>query len=127
MGGAGHRDRRLGPQLGRLRPRGRLPAGFAEWKRDLITDPQTSGGLLVACAPDAGGEVLAEFRREGFAEARKIGVMAPARRDWVFPEQRLQPLPHGVEDHRLRLSGGMDLVVLEQVRWPATPSSRKGT
>src|SRR5205823_6109072 len=30
-----------------------LPAGFPEWKRKLMADPQTSGGLLVACAPDA--------------------------------------------------------------------------
>src|ERR1051325_7627582 len=30
-----------------------LPAGFADWQQKLITDPQTSGGLLVACAPQA--------------------------------------------------------------------------
>ena len=29
-----------------------LPAGTPEWQRKLITDPQTSGGLLVACAPE---------------------------------------------------------------------------
>jgi selenide,water dikinase len=53
-----------------------LPAGFAEWKRKVLTDPQTSGGLLVACAPDAVEAVLAEFRRDGFAEARPIGAMS---------------------------------------------------
>jgi selenide,water dikinase len=52
-----------------------LPAGFAEWKRKLLTDPQTSGGLLVACAPGAVDAVLAEFRKDGFAEARRIGEM----------------------------------------------------
>ncbi len=37
------------------------PADFAEWKRKLICDPQTSGGLLVACARDAVQEVLKTF------------------------------------------------------------------
>jgi selenide,water dikinase len=58
-----------------------LPAGFPKWRQDLLTDPQTSGGLLVACAPEAVEEVLAEFRRDGFAAARRIGELAagPAR------------------------------------------------
>jgi selenide,water dikinase len=42
----------------------------------LLTDPQTSGGLLVACAPDTVDEVLALFAREGFAHAAVIGDMA---------------------------------------------------
>ena len=50
-----------------------LPADSAEWKRRLVTDPQTSGGLLVACAPEAEKEVLAAFSKRGFAEARRIG------------------------------------------------------
>jgi selenide,water dikinase len=54
-----------------------LPAGFATWKQKLVTDPQTSGGLLVACAPEAVERVLAEFRRDGLAEARRIGEMTP--------------------------------------------------
>jgi len=53
----------------------RLPEGFAGWKRSLLTDPQTSGGLLVACAPDAALWVMAEFQREGFGEARRIGTL----------------------------------------------------
>jgi len=52
-----------------------LPAGFAQWKQQLLTDPQTSGGLLVACAPGLVEQVLAEFRKDGFAEARRIGAM----------------------------------------------------
>jgi selenide,water dikinase len=39
----------------------------------LLTDPQTSGGLLVACAPDAADEVLDCFRAEGFVRAAVIG------------------------------------------------------
>ncbi len=38
-----------------------LPADFPEWKRKLLSDPQTSGGLLVACAPEAVQDVLKEF------------------------------------------------------------------
>ena len=38
-----------------------LPAGFPDWKRKLIADPQTSGGLLVACAQDAVHSVLRLF------------------------------------------------------------------
>ena len=41
--------------------------------RALLSDPQTSGGLLVACGPEAVDDVLAVFRREGFAHAAAIG------------------------------------------------------
>jgi selenide,water dikinase len=41
--------------------------------RQLLTDPQTSGGLLVTCAPDAVDEVLAAFRADGFDRAAVIG------------------------------------------------------
>jgi selenide,water dikinase len=50
-----------------------LPAGFPEWKRKLITDPQTSGGLLVACAPEAVNDVVATFRGDDGTDARIIG------------------------------------------------------
>ncbi|RPH61764.1 MAG: selenide, water dikinase SelD [Burkholderiales bacterium] len=51
----------------------RLPASAGDGQRTLLTDPQTSGGLLVACAPEAVDEVLAVFRRDGFDAAREIG------------------------------------------------------
>ena len=58
-----------------------LPAGFAEEDKALLTDPQTSGGLLVACEPAALDDVLAVFRRHGFAAAAKVGeVRAGAAR-----------------------------------------------
>ena len=53
-----------------------LPEGFAE--RDLLTDPQTSGGLLVSCAPETEAAVLDVFRRHGFDAARTIGHVRPA-------------------------------------------------
>jgi selenide,water dikinase len=42
-------------------------------QRALLTDPQTSGGLLVACAPGAVDQVLEMFRNEGFAAATVVG------------------------------------------------------
>jgi selenide,water dikinase len=52
-----------------------LPKDFPEWQRKLMCDPQTSGGLLVACAPDAVSTVLDAFRADGFASACVIGKM----------------------------------------------------
>ncbi len=43
--------------------------------RSLLTDPQTSGGLLVSCAPAALERVLEVFRAEGFGDATVIGSM----------------------------------------------------
>jgi selenide,water dikinase len=52
-----------------------LPAGAPAWMQKLLTDPQTSGGLLVACDPSAESAVLAQFAARGFAEARVIGEL----------------------------------------------------
>lgn len=54
----------------------RIADGIADWQRALLTDPQTSGGLLVSCAPDAHEAVLDTFRRHGFAQATEIGRLA---------------------------------------------------
>jgi selenide,water dikinase len=47
-------------------------------EQSLLTDPQTSGGLLVACAQEAVPQVLAIFAAHGFAEAAEIGGIEPA-------------------------------------------------
>jgi selenide,water dikinase len=52
-----------------------LDPALPEMARSLLTDPQTSGGLLAACAPAAVGDVLACFHAEGFAHAAVIGEM----------------------------------------------------
>jgi len=44
--------------------------------KTLITDPQTSGGLLACVAPDAADQVLNQFKAAGFSYARAIGHMA---------------------------------------------------
>jgi len=58
----------------------KLGAGIGEAQMSLLTDPQTSGGLLVACAPGAVDEVLGIFRADGFDQAAVIGeiVQGPA-------------------------------------------------
>jgi len=43
--------------------------------RVLLTDPQTSGGLLVSCDPGSVEDVLALFHREGFGDAAVVGTM----------------------------------------------------
>jgi selenide,water dikinase len=45
-------------------------------RQALLTDPQTAGGLLVACAPELTQEVLALFRAHGFTDAVEIGGMS---------------------------------------------------
>lgn len=52
-----------------------LSAGLPERARALLTDPQTSGGLLVSCAPESVDDVLAIFRADGFDRAVVIGEM----------------------------------------------------
>ncbi len=51
----------------------RIDAPDPDLVRTLVTDPQTSGGLLVACAPADVDGVLAAFARDGFERAAVIG------------------------------------------------------
>jgi selenide,water dikinase len=46
--------------------------------RALLCDPQTSGGLLVACAPEAASSVLDVFQRSGFDGAAVVGRVEEA-------------------------------------------------
>jgi selenide,water dikinase len=50
-----------------------LPASWPAWRRKILTDPQTSGGLLVACDAATAPAVLDVFKRERFKYAREIG------------------------------------------------------
>lgn len=50
-----------------------LPEGMPEWALHLLTDPQTSGGLLVACEPGAVAELLAEVKAAGYAAVTQVG------------------------------------------------------
>jgi selenide,water dikinase len=57
-----------------------LAAALPSTARALLTDPQTSGGLLVSCAPEAVDDVLALFHADGFGDARVIGEMVNGER-----------------------------------------------
>jgi selenide,water dikinase len=52
-----------------------LAPGVTSAQQALLCDPQTSGGLLVACAADTLADVLTAFQRYGFAQAAPIGAM----------------------------------------------------
>ena len=52
-----------------------LDPALPAWAPRLLCDPQTSGGLLVACAPDTAGAVLAHLLTAGFAQAAVIGEL----------------------------------------------------
>ena len=60
-----------------------LAEGVQAVDQVLLSDPQTSGGLLVACAPESVDEVLAIFQRHGFAAAAEVGEIVAATDDGV--------------------------------------------
>jgi selenide,water dikinase len=53
-----------------------LAPGLADYRRDLLCDPQTSGGLLISSAPQSADAVLARLRAAGFARAALVGELA---------------------------------------------------
>lgn len=58
-----------------------LPEGLEDASRHVLTDPQTSGGLLVAVAPDSAEELVRHIRASGYPLAAVIGQVenGPAR------------------------------------------------
>lgn len=50
-----------------------LAEHISEVQRALLTDPQTSGGLLISCAPEQAQAVLALLRKQGFEYATQVG------------------------------------------------------
>jgi selenide,water dikinase len=50
-----------------------LPASMPEWQRHLLTDPQTSGGLLISCASERAEAIVRDIVAAGYADARVIG------------------------------------------------------
>jgi selenide,water dikinase len=51
-----------------------LPTGLPDWRRALLTDPQTSGGLLVACKAERAETILATIEAAGYPRARIVGT-----------------------------------------------------
>jgi selenide,water dikinase len=52
-----------------------LPADMPAWQRNLLTDPQTSGGLLVSCEAGTAGALVDEMRAAGFEFASVVGEL----------------------------------------------------
>lgn len=50
-----------------------LASNLGLWQQNLLTDPQTSGGLLISCAPEQEAQVLSMLNTGGFTSAKKIG------------------------------------------------------
>jgi selenide, water dikinase len=50
-----------------------LRDGIEEWQRQILTDPQTSGGLLIACASPEAPALLRRIVDAGCASAKIIG------------------------------------------------------
>lgn len=50
-----------------------LAKNIEMWQQNLLTDPQTSGGLLISCSPEQEVEVLSILNADGFTSANKIG------------------------------------------------------
>jgi selenide, water dikinase len=53
-----------------------LPSEFPKWRRQILTDPQTSGGLLLACAADHAPTLLQTIGEAGYPAARIVGTIA---------------------------------------------------
>jgi selenide,water dikinase len=51
----------------------RLPADLPQWRTDILCDPQTSGGLLIAVAPGEAETMMAKVKSAGFEASRIVG------------------------------------------------------
>jgi len=56
-----------------------IPANFSAAQLALLTDPQTSGGLLLSCSPESVKAVLEIFNQHHFLGARVIGQMSKSQ------------------------------------------------
>ncbi len=56
-----------------------LGPAISEWQKNLLTDPQTSGGLLVACERSIVRDVIGIFKQQGFGFAAEIGALAKSQ------------------------------------------------
>lgn len=54
----------------------KLSPQLAEWQHNMLTDPQTSGGLLIACEAEAAAGILQRLHGEGFGTAAVIGRLS---------------------------------------------------
>lgn len=67
-----------------------LPSNFSSVEQSLLTDPQTSGGLLVSCAPDSVNDVLNIFKQHGFDHATVVGHVEAQQKHGLVVDQKAQ-------------------------------------
>lgn len=79
-----------------------LPAGFADWRQNLLTDPQTSGGLLVSCAEAEADRLVSEIVSAGYEATRQIGRVAENR-----PPLQIQIVRTSASQRLLTKPGGL--------------------
>jgi selenide,water dikinase len=54
------------------------------WQREIFFDPQTSGGLLAAVAPEIADDLVAALHKAGVAQACRIGEILPFRETGIY-------------------------------------------
>ncbi len=52
-----------------------VPVDIEQWHKNMLMDPQTSGGLLVSCPADRADAVVALFHEQGYSFATMIGEL----------------------------------------------------
>jgi selenide,water dikinase len=67
-----------------------LPSNFSSVEQSLLTDPQTSGGLLVSCAPDSVNDVLTIFIQHGFDHATVVGHVEAQQKHGLVVDKKAQ-------------------------------------
>lgn len=67
-----------------------LPSNFSSVEQSLLTDPQTSGGLLVSCAPYSANDVLSIFKQHGFDHATVVGHVEAQQKHGLVVDQKAQ-------------------------------------
>ena len=67
-----------------------LPSHFSSVDQNLLTDPQTSGGLLVSCSPGSVDDVLAIFKQHGFNHASVVGHVETKQSHGLVIDHRAQ-------------------------------------
>ena len=54
------------------------PETMEQWQKNMLTDPQTSGGLMVSCPPERADEITL-FHAQGYSLAKQIDQWRPGR------------------------------------------------
>lgn len=61
-----------------------IPDHFDPVRRDVLFDPQTSGGLLIGCTDEAAHGLLHRLHEEGIVDARVIGTVTHAKEEKIY-------------------------------------------